>query len=71
MHMNHKKNMVIPDDFLKLLATNKKAEAFFKTLSKPNLYAIYWRLQTAKKPETREKRLQKFFEMMKKGEKFY
>lgn len=61
----------IPEDFLKELHKNKKATAFFETLNKANLYAITYRLQTAKKPETREKRLKLIVEMMKKGEKFH
>ena len=65
------KNMVIPQDFLKELAKNKKAETFFKTLNKTNVYAIGWRLQTAKKPETREKRMKQILTMLAKGEKFY
>ena len=64
-------NMVVPADFLKELATNKKAETFFKTLNKTNTYAIVWRLQTAKKPETKNKRMKVIFEMLKKGEKFH
>lgn len=64
-------NMKIPGDFLKELAKDKKAEAFFKTLNKTNQYAVAWRLQTAKKPETRERRMKKILEMMEKGEKFH
>jgi uncharacterized protein YdeI (YjbR/CyaY-like superfamily) len=64
-------NMTIPEDFLKKLAKNKKAEAFFKTLNKTNVFSIVWRLQTAKKPETREKRMTAILEMLKKGEKFH
>jgi uncharacterized protein YdeI (YjbR/CyaY-like superfamily) len=64
-------NMVVPADFLIELAKHKKAEAFFKTLNKTNTYSIVWRLQTAKKPETREKRMQAILEMLKKGEKFH
>lgn len=64
-------NMVVPADFLKELARNKKAEAFFKTLNKTNTYAIAWRLQTAKKPETRDKRMKAILEMLKKGEKIH
>jgi uncharacterized protein YdeI (YjbR/CyaY-like superfamily) len=60
----------IPDDFLKALSKNKKAEAFFKSLNKSNLYSIAYRLQTAKTPETREKRMNAILEMMAKGEKF-
>ena len=48
----------VPNDFLKELAKDNKAKAFFETLNKTNLYSIAYRLQTAKKPETREKRMQ-------------
>jgi uncharacterized protein YdeI (YjbR/CyaY-like superfamily) len=64
-------NMIVPTDFLNKLAKNKKAEAFFKTLNKTNIFAIVWRLQTAKKPETRIKRMTAILEMLKKGEKFH
>jgi uncharacterized protein YdeI (YjbR/CyaY-like superfamily) len=63
--------MEVPEDFLKELAKDKKAEEFFKSLNKANTYAIAWRLQTAKKPETRSNRLQKLLTMMKKGEKLH
>ncbi len=65
------KNMVIPDDFLKELSKSKQAEAFFKTLNKANTYAIAWRLQTAKKPETRARRMQVLLEMMAKGQRLH
>ena len=61
----------IPADFLKELAKDKKAKAFFDTLNRANLFAIAYRLQTAKKPETREKRLRAILEMMARGEKFH
>lgn len=61
----------IPDDFLKDLARNKKAKAFFATLNKTNLYSIAYRLQTAKKPETREKRKRAIIEKLERGEKFH
>ncbi|UII20507.1 YdeI/OmpD-associated family protein [Fulvivirga ligni] len=62
-------NMVVPEDFLAELAKDKKAEAFFQTLNKANVYAIAWRLQTAKKAETRARRMNVILEKMKKGEK--
>lgn len=65
------RTMTIPDDFLKQLHKNKKATEFFETLNKANLYAIAYRLQTAKKPETRAKRMKVILAMMKKGEKFH
>jgi uncharacterized protein YdeI (YjbR/CyaY-like superfamily) len=61
----------VPNDFLAELACNKKAHAFFKTLNKTNLYSIVYRLQTAKKPETREKRKQTIIAMLARGEKFH
>lgn len=63
--------MTIPEDFLKELSKNKKAEAFFMSLNKTNLYSIGFRLQTAKKQETREKRMKTIIEMLEKGEKFH
>lgn len=63
--------MTIPEDFLKELSKNKKAEAFFMGLNKTNLFSIGFRLQTAKKQETREKRMKEIIEMLAKGEKFH
>ena len=62
---------VIPADFLKELSKNKKAKSFFEGLNKANTYAIAYRLQTAKKPETRERRMRSILAMMAKGEKFH
>lgn len=61
----------VPDDFLKKLAQNKAAKVFFETLNKTNLYSIAYRLQTAKKPETRERRMQAIIEKLAGGEKFH
>lgn len=61
--------MKIPDDFMTELSKNKEALTFFESLTKTNKYAIGWRLQTAKKPETREKRMKQILEMMAKKEK--
>jgi uncharacterized protein YdeI (YjbR/CyaY-like superfamily) len=64
-------NMTFPEDFLKKLTKNKKASAFFESLNRANKYSIAWRLQTAKKSETREKRMVQILEMLSKGEKFH
>jgi uncharacterized protein YdeI (YjbR/CyaY-like superfamily) len=61
----------VPDDFLKELGRIKKANAFFQTLNKTNLYSIVYRLQTAKKPETREKRMRAIIDKLARGEKFH
>ena len=63
--------MTLPEDFLKALSKNKKAETSFKSLNKTNLFSIGFRLQTAKKQETREKRMKEIIEMLAKGEKFH
>jgi uncharacterized protein YdeI (YjbR/CyaY-like superfamily) len=63
--------MTIPEDFLAALDTRPQARAFFNTLNRQNLYAIAYRLQTAKKSETRQKRFEKFLVMLENGEKFY
>lgn len=61
----------IPDDFLALVKKNKAAYAFFQTLNKTNLFAICWRLETAKKPETRARRMDMILAMLAEGKKFH
>lgn len=63
------KSFVIPEDFLKEVKKDKKTFEFFKTLNRTNLYAIYYRLQTAKKQETRENRMKIILEKLKEGKK--
>ena len=63
--------MQIPEDFVIALAKNKKACRFFQTLNKTNRYAIAWRLQTAKKPQTREKRMSAIIQMLAEGKAFH
>ena len=65
------KNAVVAEDFMKELVKNKKAGAFFKTLNKANVYSIVYRLQTAKKPETRAKRMKTILAMMEQGKAFH
>jgi uncharacterized protein YdeI (YjbR/CyaY-like superfamily) len=63
--------MEIPADFLEALKTNKQAEAFYATLNRTNLFSIYYRLATAKKPETRAKRMTQIIAMLSEGKKFH
>jgi uncharacterized protein YdeI (YjbR/CyaY-like superfamily) len=65
------KDAAPPLDFLKELANDKKAQSFFETLNRANVYSIVYRLQTAKKPETRAKRMKMILAMMARGEKFH
>jgi uncharacterized protein YdeI (YjbR/CyaY-like superfamily) len=61
----------VPDDFQAELDKHPQAQAFFATLNQQNRYAILFRIQTAKKPETRAKRIQQFISMLEKNEKPY
>ncbi len=61
----------MPDDFVSALAKNKKAKEFYETLSRSNKYAIIWRLQQAKRPETRARNIDKFISMLADGQKFH
>jgi uncharacterized protein YdeI (YjbR/CyaY-like superfamily) len=65
------KSMEVPPDFLRELKKDKDAYAFYKALNRANTYAIAWRLQTARKPETRAKRLAALLEMMKQRRKLH
>jgi len=56
--------MNIPQDFLDALKKNKKAQAFFKTLDRKNLFPIYYQLATAKKSETRTRRMLKIIDQL-------
>ena len=61
----------VPPDLRTALDGNAKAKKFFATLDSVNRFAILHRLQTAKKPETRAARLDKFIRMLEKKEKIY
>lgn len=50
-------NMELPEEFLRALDENPAAKAYFATLNRQDLFSIYVRLQTAKRPETRKKRM--------------
>ncbi|TGL21461.1 bacteriocin-protection protein, YdeI/OmpD-associated family [Leptospira bourretii] len=61
--------MSVPDDFLLELNKNKEAEEFFKGLNKTNLFSIGFRIHTAKKTETRVKRIKEIIKKLADGEK--
>ena len=58
----------VPDDLQQALDENPQARDFFLTLNSVNRYAIIFRVQTARKAETRAARIQKFVDMLAKGE---
>lgn len=61
----------MPADLQRALDNNPEARAFFGTLNSVNRYAILYRVQTAKKPETRAARIQQFVTMLSRHEKMY
>ncbi len=62
------RSATVPGDLQVALNLNAEAKAFFATLNGQNRYAVLFRIQTAKKPETRAKRIQMFVEMLEKHE---
>ena len=63
------KTIAVPDDLRRELDARPQAKAFFAELTSQNRYAILYRLQDAKRPETRARRLAKFVAMLEAGEK--
>lgn len=61
----------VPPDLQRELDANPAAAEFFASLSSANRYAIVYRLEEAKKPETRERRLKKFLAMLERREKIH
>jgi uncharacterized protein YdeI (YjbR/CyaY-like superfamily) len=61
----------VPSDFQSELDANERAKAFFATLDSRNRYAILYRIQTAKKAETRAKRISQFVLMLERHEKVH
>jgi len=58
----------VPEDLAHALAANPRAQAMFLKLTSANRYAILYRIESAKKIETRARRLEKFIEMLARGE---
>jgi len=62
---------IVPDDLQHELDRTPSAAEFFTTLDSQNRYAILHRIQDAKKPETRARRIEKFVAMLAEGRKIY
>jgi len=60
--------MKVPPDFVETVNEKPVIKAFYNTLKKTNLYAIAYGLETAKKPETRQRRFEKYMGMLSRGE---
>jgi uncharacterized protein YdeI (YjbR/CyaY-like superfamily) len=61
----------VPDDLQRALDEEPRAREFFATLDSANRYAILYRIQDAKKPETRARRIAKFVAMLSEHEKLH
>jgi uncharacterized protein YdeI (YjbR/CyaY-like superfamily) len=61
----------VPADLQRELDASPAAAEFFAGLDSANRYAVIYRLNDAKKPETRERRLRKFVAMLERGEKIH
>ena len=61
--------MEVPADFLAALENQPKVKLFFETLNKSSRYVIAYGLTSAKKPETRQRRFEKFMDMLIREEK--
>jgi uncharacterized protein YdeI (YjbR/CyaY-like superfamily) len=65
------RSATVPPDLEAALAGDAQAQAFFATLNGANRYAILYRIQDAKKPETRARRIEKLVKMLAAGEKIH
>jgi len=63
--------LTLPEDFQAELDRHPQARAFFRTLNKTNRYAICFRIETAKKPQTRQARIETFLAMLARNEKLH
>jgi len=61
----------VPGELEAALQKNPAAKDFFANLDRVNRYAIIWRIQTAKNPETRARRVETLVRMLEKGEKLH
>jgi uncharacterized protein YdeI (YjbR/CyaY-like superfamily) len=65
------KSAAVPDDLAAALEANPAAAEFFSTLDSQNRFSILYRVQDAKKPETRARRIEKYVGMLAKHEKIH
>ncbi len=61
----------VPDDLAAALQARPKALAMFERLNRQNRYAILYRVTTARREQTRARRIEQFVEMLERGETPY
>lgn len=62
---------VVPPDLQQALDARPEARHFFSGLDGANRYAVLWRVQTARRAETRSRRIETLVEMLARGEKIH
>ncbi|MEU8081804.1 YdeI/OmpD-associated family protein [Catellatospora citrea] len=65
------KTAEVPDDLAQALAADPDARRFFETIDRQNRFAILYRIQDAKRPETRARRIAQYVAMLAEGKKIY
>jgi uncharacterized protein YdeI (YjbR/CyaY-like superfamily) len=65
------KTSTVPEDFQSALNASKSERKFFESLDGANRYALLFRIQTVKKPETRARKTREFVEMLERGERIH
>jgi uncharacterized protein YdeI (YjbR/CyaY-like superfamily) len=65
------RSATVPEDFQAELDKNERAKIFFLTLNSANRYAILFRINTAKRAETRQRRIQQLIRMLENGQKIH
>jgi uncharacterized protein YdeI (YjbR/CyaY-like superfamily) len=61
----------VPDELQRELDADPHAAAAFSQLDAQNRYSIIWRINDAKRPETRARRVAKYLEMLRRGERIH
>jgi len=64
-------SMEVPADLAEALAAEPKAQAMFEALNSQNRYAVLYRITTAKRSDTRARRIEQFVAMLARGETVY
>ena len=65
------RSATVPDDLRRALDRNPAAAEFFAALDRTNRYAVLWRIQTAKRPDTRARRIERLVQMLAEGRKLH
>ena len=60
----NQRDATVPDDLRRALDANQAASEFFETISRINRYAILYRIQSVKRPETRARKIEQYVQML-------